>query len=737
MKQTLRKLIVFIVAVLAGLQGWSQCANDNVLVAGNLTPPGVLLSTTQSYNGGQYVLAYVEAGASYSVSTCSSSGFDSQLTVYDDLTGTFIAYNDDFCGLLSTVSFTPTSCGNVRILLDQYFCTNSTSAMDVTMTMNSAGTGNPSLTAAPDESACNGDNATIGISNNGSGGQPPYAYSWSPPTNLSSTTIDQPTATVTSSQTYTLTITDANGCLARDTVQVTVLPAPTVNLGADTAICGGSLTIDAGNPGSSYLWNTGAGTQTISPSQTGNYSVVVQDPSGCINGDDINIIVNPLPTVSLGADTSSCSNAITMDAGSGYSSYSWSTGGNAQTEMITTSDTVAVTITDANGCAGTDTAIVTLNPPPVVDLGADTTRCGGSVTLDAGNPGSLYFWSNSTSSQTNTVSSTGLYAVQVISPAGCINSDTILVTINNQPVADLGADTAICGNSITLDAGNPGSMYLWSNTATTQLVTVGTGTYMVTVTDPSGCFDSDTISVTTNASPTVSAGQDQSVCVPNSATLTASGALGYIWSTNATTQTISVNPSTTTTYYVTGYDINGCSASDVVLVTVLPASNAQFTASVVGATGIFTNQSTNAATYSWDFGDGSPLNNTANPSHTYSANGTYTVTLTVTGPCGTDTYTQIITISQVGLQDNDLANSLSLFPNPNDGAFTISFDFSKAKDVTIEVLDVTGRIVYSEQENAITSYNKQIDLANAQSGMYTVRIITTEGVVIQKIVIQR
>ena len=152
---------------------------------------------------------------------------------------------------------------------------------------------------------------------------------------------------------------------------------------------------------------------------------------------------------------------------------------------------------------------------------------------------------------------------------------------------------------------------------------------------------------------------------------------------------------------------------------------------------MFTNQSTNAVTYAWNFGDNSPVDNTANPTHDYTANGTYTVTLTVTGPCGTDTYTQVITITQVGLQDNDLASTLSLFPNPNNGEFTLSFSFEHAKDVTVEVLDVTGRIVYTDKQNAITTYNKQIGLESANQGVYMVRIITPDGVATQKVVIQR
>jgi PKD repeat protein len=587
--------------------------------------------------------------------------------------------------------------------------------------------------------ACVGGSAVIGLPNNGAGGTSPYTYSWSPLINLSNATVSQTTVTtVTATQPYELVLTDAIGCKAIDTVMLTALPPPPVLLGNDTTLCGGPLLLDAGNPGSTYLWSTGAGTQTLSAPLSGTYSVAVQDLNGCIGTDAINVTINALPTVSLGNDTTSCSNSVTLNAGSGYSSYSWSTGDSTQTASVTTSGLVAVTVTNGFGCAATDTAQVTLSPAPVVALGPDITQCGGPITLDAGNPGSLYFWSNSTSTQTTLVNATGSYSVQVITPQGCANSDTINVTINSIPVVDLGPDTSICTPTIVLNAGNPGDTYLWSTTATTQTVNVGSGLYAVDVTNPvGGCVGSDTIQVVANSAPSVSAGPNQSICATQTANLTATGAISYLWSTGATTAAISVSPNIATTYYVTGYDINGCSASDVVTINVLPASNSQFTEVVVGATAMFTNQSTNAISYTWDFGDATTTSNAANPSHTYATNGTFVVTLTVTGPCGTDTYTQTVVITQVGLQDNDLASTLSLFPNPNDGTFTLSFDFTKAKDVTVEVLDVTGRVIYSDKENDVVNYNKQIGLENAQSGMYLVRIITNDGVVTEKIVVQR
>ena len=738
MKHTLLTFCSALLLVFSAGQLSAQCANDNVLVAGSLTPPGPSLSTTVNYAAGQYVLAFVEAGASYTIETCGNSSWDTQLTVYNDATGAFIAYNDDFCGFQSTVNFTPSFCGYVRVLLDLYFCTTSTSSTDVTMVMNSPGTGNPSLSSAPDASACNGGSVGIGINGNGTGGTPPYTYSWLPATNLSTTTQSNTTVNpVTGTTTYTLTLTDANGCFDTDDVLVTMLPAPTVNLGNDTTLCGTNFTLDAGNPGSSYLWNTGAGTQQLNITQSGNYSVTVQDPSGCTNGDNIVVTLNAPPPYSLGSDTASCGNNVVIDAGSGYVSYAWSTGGTAQTETVTANDTISVTVVDANGCTLTDTIGVTLNPAPVVNLGPDITQCGGSALLDAGNPGALFFWSNSTSSQTTNAASTGVYYVDVLTQAGCAGSDTINVTINNQPVVNLGPDTAVCVANVILDAGNPGSTYLWSNFQTSQTVTVGTGTFHVTATDPSGCADSDTIVVTTNVPPVINASQDTAICPGGTATLTATGAQSYLWSNNATVVPTSVSPTVNTAYYVTGTDANGCQASDVVIVTVLPTANALFTSTQSGATVYFTNQSTGAFTYSWNFGDASPLNTTSSPVHTYTQNGTYTVTLTVTSACGTDTYTQVITITEVGVQDNDLANTLSIYPNPNNGQFTVSFEFADAKDVTIQLTDVAGRVITTVQQNNVLTFRQDFGGDDLANGIYFVNITTVDGVVTRKVSVQK
>lgn len=236
-------------------------------------------------------------------------------------------------------------------------------------------------------------------------------------------------------------------------------------------------------------------------------------------------------------------------------------------------------------------------------------------------------------------------------------------------------------------------------------------------------FDQDTVTIQTNVPPTITVSNDTSICAGGQATLMANGGVGYLWSNGAPTQSITVSPGTTTAYYVTVEDTNGCTASDFVIVNILPGSTAQFTHTVSGSTAVFTNQSSNAYTYNWNFGDNT-TSTAVNPSHTYTQNGTYTVTLTVTGPCGTTTFTQVVTITQVGLEEQQILNKVSVYPNPSNGAFTISFELTQETDVQIQVLDVSGRIVWSDQQVATRAYNKPVALNAEASGMYVVRIIT-------------
>jgi PKD repeat protein len=594
----------------------------------------------------------------------------------------------------------------------------------------------PTPTATSPVSSCVGASATLNASV-ASGTLNWYDVAVGGTSQGTGNTFTTPTFTTAGNDTFWVA-SENGGCSSpRVPIIINVAAQVNVNLGPDTTVCGTGYILDAGNPGSSYLWSSGAGTQTINVTTSGTYNVNLITPIGCSGYDQVTVNLTPPPPYTLGNDTSTCGSSVVLDAGSGYSSYSWSTGSTTQNTTVSSNDTVTVTVVDANGCALTDSVVVTLSPAPSVNLGPDITQCGGPVQLDAGNPGSLYFWSNSTSSQMTSVNSSGSYFVNVLTPAGCADADTINVTINYQPLQMLGPDTSICFSTVTLDAGNPGSTYAWSNSMTTQTVTVGTGTYTVTITDSSGCSVMDTISVTANVPPVVTANADTAICPGGTAMLSASGAQSYVWSNNSMSNPTAVTPSTNTAYYVTGTDANGCQASDIVIVSVLTPATAQFADSIAMATAYFINQSTGAFSYMWDFGDASGVNVTASPSHTYAANGTYTVTLTVTGACGTDTYTQVITIMDVGTGEHGIENSLSIYPNPNSGQFMVSFTTGEAKDVTVTLTDLAGREISSTQYSNVSVVNQEINAADLASGVYLVKVTTDGEAVTKKVVIQR
>jgi hypothetical protein len=321
-------------------------------------------------------------------------------------------------------------------------------------------------------------------------------------TYLWSTADTTQTINVSSSNTYSVFVTDGNSCSNADTINVTIDSLPTVSLGADTIQCGGNIMLDATNAGSTYLWSTTDTTQIINVSSSNTYSVFVIDGNGCSNSDTINVTIDSLPTIYLGTDINQCEGSVTLDAANMGLTYLWSTSDTTQTINVSSSNTYSVLVTDGNNCYNADTITVTINPFPTVSLGTDITQCGGSVTLDAANIGLIYAWSTAQNTQTINVSSSNTYSVVVTDGNNCSSSDTINITIDSLPTIALGADITQCEGSVTLDAANAGSSYIWSTTDTSQTINVSSSnTYSVVVTDGNNCSNADTIDVTINSLP--------------------------------------------------------------------------------------------------------------------------------------------------------------------------------------------------------------------------------------------
>jgi len=470
----------------------------------------------------------------------------------------------------------------------------------------------PTVNAGTDQSICLNQPVTL----SGSGAT---SYSWN------NSVINNTPFTPTATATYTVTGTNANGCVNTDNVVVTIKPLPATNAGLDQSICIGNPAIFNATGAFSYTWSNGvANNVPFFPTATANYIVTGTNTNGCTKTDTMSITVNALPIVNAGVNQAICFGQSATLTATGAVSYTWLPG-NATTASITVSPTATtayiVTGTNANACQGKDTVLVTIKPLPSINAGIDKTICAGdSVALTAsGSP--LIAWNNGilngvyfspTATTTYTVTGTGAN--------GCTNTDQAVVFVNALPNVNAGADTAVCNGSFLTLSGSGAVSYTWSNSVTNNVPFIPSlsNTFTVIGTDANGCKDSDQIQVTVNILPPVNAGNNVAICIGDSIQLNGSGAVSYVWD-NGVVNNTAFYPTTTLTYHVIGTNANGCSNSDSVIVTVNPlptvfAGNdttlcfqASYTLSGSGAT-----------TYTWNNGvtNGVPFTVTANTTYT-------------------------------------------------------------------------------------------------------------------------
>ncbi|MBL0101364.1 MAG: hypothetical protein IPP49_16100 [Saprospiraceae bacterium] len=288
------------------------------------------------------------------------------------------------------------------------------------------------------------------------------------------------------------------------------------------------------------------------------------------------VTVNPLPTPAITGNTVICNGASTTLTASGGTTYVWSNG--STTSVITVSPasttTYNVTVTDANGCQASTSVTVTVNPLPTPAITGNTVICNGASTTGpppgtlTASGGTTYVWSNGATTSAITVSptSTTTYNVTVTDANGCQASTSVTVTVNPLPTPAITGNIVICHRRGTTLTTSGGTTYVWSNGATTSVITVSpasTTTYNVTVTDANGCQASTSVTVTVNPLPTPAITGNTVICNGASTTLTASGGTTYVWSNGSTTSAITISPTSTTTYNVTVSDANGCQASQV------------------------------------------------------------------------------------------------------------------------------------------------------------------------------
>lgn len=378
----------------------------------------------------------------------------------------------------------------------------------------------------------------------------------------------QQTASIlpTASGPHTVTVTNAQGCQVSTTFNVTLHALPVVSLGPNQAHCGvPQVTLNAGNSGANYLWNTGGTAQQLVVTNSGTYSVQVTSPQGCSASGSVSVALNPMPTDGLNDVTSCITSPVTLHAGNAGSTYLWSNGATTASIQPSTSGTYGVTVTTAQNCSATFDAVVTLLPQLSVDLGPDTTICAGaSITLDAGNAGADHVWSTGEQSATINASAAGTYTVTVDNGA-CSATDQRTITVQTAPTDEL-SDVAQCvGTTVQLNAGNTGSSFLWSTGSTAQSISMqSSGTYTVTITNSIGCVATYDADVQFVPPPAPVLGPDTVLCNGQVLVLDpADHGPTYTWSNGATTRTI---PVTTSGTYSVNVSNGLCQRSDAITV---------------------------------------------------------------------------------------------------------------------------------------------------------------------------
>ncbi len=415
-----------------------------------------------------------------------------------------------------------------------------------------------------------------------SGGTPPYSYLWETGSTLSE-------ITGLSAGRYSVDITDANGCIIIDSVNIGNAPAIVITLVRVSVRCNGgndggvNSTVQGGTSPYTYNWSNGATTDNISGVVAGVYDVTVTDANGC-TGTTSTTVTQPTPlSAVVNAVDVTCNGftdgEITVNATGSTPpySYTWSTGDSTQSVFNLGLGSYGVTVTDANGCQASKSG--TIGEPAAVSITGVVTHLNcygdlsGAIDISAtSGSGFTFLWSNGSNSQDLSGIAGGTYSVTAVNSSGCSGSATF--TVNEPPLLTI----SMTGTNVSCNSGNDGSAavtasggtppysYAWGGGQTTSSISnLSAATYDVTVTDANGCnatgsttiSEPSTLSLTLNVTDISCNGlSDGSI----SATVSGGTAtFSFVWNTGATAQTIS--GLTSGSYSCTITDANGCTAS--------------------------------------------------------------------------------------------------------------------------------------------------------------------------------
>jgi gliding motility-associated-like protein len=602
---------------------------------------GVGFSSYSWSNGSSNQSLQVAAPGNYSVTVSDASGCTGETTaaVVENNSPTFaISGNVPVCEGESLVL-------NAGAGFEEYLWSNQ--SLNPTLTVNTSGTysvivtdingctaeqsvqavinANPEPSILGATTFCTGNEITISLDDT-------YAtYQWSNGMNTQSIQVN-------TGGNYSVVVSLSSGCTAEAQISISENDNLQPTIDGDLSFCGGGSTMLTASPGFTYEWSNNMNTQSITVSNTGQYSVIITDATGCTGTTTVDVeeYANPEPGIS-GSTTFCTGSFATLDAGSGYSSYLWSNGASTQTVEVNTQNNYSVMVTDANGCTGETQIQVIESTSLSPAISGNLLLCDGEITtLNVGAGFDTYNWSTGATTPSITTDVAGDYSVTVSDGSGCTGEGTVALTVNSNPSVTISGAAMFCGDENTLlDAGTGYADYLWTNGTTDQNILATTsGSYGITVTDNNGCTAEYSLTVTQNQEPVISIIGPASFCSGNSVNLSVTGSyVAYQWSTGASSAAI--NLSTSSAVSVTVTDANGCTGEANTTVT----ENTQLTPVVSGPLSFCEGESTMLdagagwQTYQWSTGANTQT-------VTITAAGNYEVIITDSDGCsGSETIT--------------------------------------------------------------------------------------------------
>lgn len=455
----------------------------------------------------------------------------------------------------------------------------------------------------------------------------------------------EPTLSVTQAGTYTVTISNEEGCTSIVSKNVTTLPRPNATIAGNTELCAGNSTTLIATGGISYLWNDSTTTSFKNITETGTYSVIVTDNNGCSAVASTTVIVNEAPDITITGDAHICIGESTLLTATIYGSghFLWSNGEQSSFINVSPNHTTNYTVvaTNTNGCVSTKSFTVNVHPYPNPAIIGESSFCQGESTTLTAVGGNSYLWSNYEQTPSISVSTPGVYVVTVSSEYGCSSTSSHTVVSHPLPVPQITGESTFCeGSFATLNASG-GISYLWSSgEATPNISAYQAGTYTVTITNEQGCTSTAQTQVTSNTPPSVVINGATEICEGDYTVFNvASNAnCNYVWNTESVGN--SIVASTAGTYTVTATSPNGCTATASHTMRVNPLPTPSINGNLTPCLGKSTTLTVSGgATYVWSTGSTAD-NITIQPTApiTYSVTATSSAGCTATNSVAITTY---------------------------------------------------------------------------------------------------